>query len=250
MNRSVDSTAPYDLPNFSLRDMTDCGAILRKMGPPAVTMEAVANDIVRYLYDCLQDKTAGRRACALVRFFKTHPYDDLDESLRRFALRMLDGRQPPPGMKCLTLMATAGDRPEWNDRQMSNRHKAIPLPSADLVVQSPMISQLVKQFGLEPDCMVQPDPTLLVDLEQRTYNVFHVHEARTCYYVPAQEDFVIPCGIRSVLGFGGMLPSGNLFVVILFAKVRIGRDVAEMFRPLALSVKLAILPFEGKAVFG
>jgi hypothetical protein len=249
MNRPAASTPVYDLTNFSLRDMTDCGAALRKMGLGAHTMEEVANHIVRHLYDSLQDEPTGGRACALVRFFKTHPYQELDAGLRRVALRMLDGREPAPGMKCLTLLATAGDRPEWNDRQASARHKAMPLSSADLVVQSPMISQLVKQFGLEPDNMLQPDPALLVDLEQRTYNVFHVPDARNCYYVPAQEEFVIPWGIRSVLGFGGVLPSGNLFVVILFAKVRIAREVAEMFRPLALSIKLAVLSFDGKAVF-
>jgi hypothetical protein len=249
MNRTAARSPAYDLANFSLRDMTDCGTTLRKIGSEAHSMEEVANDIVRHLYDSLLDKPVGSRACALVRFFKTHPYEDLDAGLRRFALRLLDNRAPPPGMKCLTLLATAGDRPEWNNRQASVRHKAIPLPSADLVVQSPMISQLVKQLGLEPDSMLQPDPALLVDVEQKTYNVFHVLDARTCYYVPAQEEFVIPCGIRSVLGFGGVLPSGNLFVVILFSKVRITREVAELFRPLALSVKLAVLSFDGKAVF-
>jgi hypothetical protein len=215
-----------------------------------------AGAIVRHLYDHLLDQSGlpmrqdpPNRACALVRFFKTHPYEDLDPGLRRFAVRMLNGRTPPAGMKCLTLLATAGDRPEWNDRQASVRHQAIPLPSADLIVQSPMISQLVKQLGLELDSMLQPDPGILVDLEQKSYNVFHVPDARTCYYVPAQDDFVIPYGIRSVLGFGGLLPSGNLFVVILFAKVCVTREVAEMFRPLALSIKLAVLPFDNKAVF-
>jgi len=54
----------------------------------------------------------------------------------------------------------------------------------------------------------------------------------------------VPFGIRSVIGFGGMLPSGNLFAVILFTKVPIPRETADLFRPLALSVKLAILPFD------
>jgi hypothetical protein len=245
-------TAPdapsYDLTNFTLRDMTDCGVVLRKLGSEAKTMEEVAQRIVRHLYDHLLDQPAGGRACALVRFFKTHPFEELDAGLRRSALRMLGG-PATPAMKCLTLLATAGDRAEWNARQRSARHQAIPLPSADLVVQSPMISQLIKQFGLEPGSMLQPDPALLMDIEQKTFNVFHVPDARNCYYVPAQEEFVIPCGIRSVLGFGGMLPSGNLFATILFTKIRIAREVAEAFKPLALAVKLAVLPFDGKAVF-
>ena len=39
------------------------------------------------------------------------------------------------------------------------------------------------------------------------------------------------------------------FVVILFAKVSIPRETAELFRTLALNVKMAALPFD-HAVFG
>lgn len=53
------------------------------------------------------------------------------------------------------------------------------------------------------------------DLRGKTYGVFHVAEARESAYVPAQADFVVPYGIRSVVGFGGPLATGDLFAVIL-----------------------------------
>jgi two-component system NtrC family sensor kinase len=68
-------------------------------------------------------------------------------------------------------------------------------------------------------------------------------------YVPAQESFVVPYKVRSVLGMGGLLPSGEFFVTIMFSKVRIARETAAMFRTLALSMKLALLPFSGGRVF-
>jgi hypothetical protein len=52
-----------------------------------------------------------------------------------------------------------------------------------------------------------------------------------------------------VLGFGGILPSGNLFVIIMFSKVPIPRQTADMFKSLTLSVKVTILPFVGKTLF-
>jgi len=52
-----------------------------------------------------------------------------------------------------------------------------------------------------------------------------------------------------VLGFGGILPSGNLFVIIIFSAVELARETADLFKTLALSVKLAVLPFDGKAIF-
>ena len=94
------------------------------------------------------------------------------------------------------------------------------------------------------------DACLMMDAEQRTYNVFYVPEARGSPHIPAQTDFVVPVGIRSVLGFGGLLPPGDLFAVILFSKVPIPRQTSELFKPLALSAKVAVLPFATGPIFG
>ena len=112
-----------------------------------------------------------------------------------------------------------------------------------------MISQLIRQFGLDVGKVLEPDEKFLLDYEQKTYNVFHVPHALGSPIIPAQQEFVIPHGICSVLGFGGMLPSGDLFATILFSKIAISREKAEMFKPLALSVKVALLDIAGEAVF-
>jgi hypothetical protein len=146
-------------------------------------------------------------------------------------------------LPCLVLLGSTGSRPEWNSPEGSAGHRAIPLASAEMIQRFPMISQLIHQFGIEIGSLLKPDPALLVDLEQRSYNVFHVAEAQDSPYVPAQGEFVVPYHIRSVVGFGGLLPAGDLFAVILFTTVPVARQTADLFRPLALSVKLAVLPF-------
>jgi hypothetical protein len=234
----------YDLTKFTLRDMTVCGAALRALGDGAESLEDVATRITHYLYEHLRDTHTGERGCALVRFYKTHPFSGLSAGLQGFALQILRGHPVSVDMKCLTLMATVGEQPEWNARHTSVGHQAIPLPSPEIVAQVPMIANLIQQFGLEIHTVLQPDPQLLMELEQKSYNVFHVPQAVGSAYIPVQQAFVIPFGIQSVLGFGGMLPSGNLFVVILFSKAHIPRETADLFKPLSLSVKLAVLPFE------
>lgn len=246
---TTSKTYMYDLTKFTLRDMTECGMGLRRLSSGATSMEEVANRIVCYLYDHLIDKQTGKNSCALVRFFKTHPYEKLTPELREFADGMMGNNSPSPTMKCLTLLATSGEKPEWNSREASVGHKAIPLVSARLVEQSPMISQLIKQLGLEISNVLEPDPDLLVALEQKTFNVFHLHKAVGNPYIPAQEEFVVPFAIQSILGFGGMLPSGNLFAIIMFSKVQIPNNTAELFKSLALSVKMAVLPFELERIF-
>jgi hypothetical protein len=239
----------HDLTRFSLRDMTDCAAALRKLDAGAKSMEEVATRIVRYLHEHFIDQKSGERACALVRLFVTLRFELLDEELQAFARSKLQGMPDSPVMKCLTLLGSAGSQPEWNARTMSAGHKAFPLPSAQFTQTFPMFSQLIKQFGLEIGRILEPGPSLLMDLEQTTYNVFYVPEAKGSPYIPAQEGFVIPFGIQSVLGFGGILPPESPFMVILFSKVHIPLNTAQMFRTLALSAKVALLPFVGQAVF-
>jgi hypothetical protein len=233
-----------------LRDLTACSAALRKIGLGAASLEEAAQAIVSHLHEELRDGRRNGRVCALARFFVTRSYAKLDSELQACARQSLGSEPETPNMKCLILAGTAGLKPEWNDRMQSAGHRAIPLASEAMVRRSPMISQLVSQFGIEVHTLLEPDPHLLVDLEQKTYNVFHVPEARGSPHVPAQDTFVIPHGIRSVVGFGGLFPSGNLFAVILFATLSIPRETADLFRPLALSVKLAVLPFEGRSSGG
>lgn len=47
-------------------------------------MEDVANKIVSYLYENISDSSGGN-ANALVRFYKTRPYNRLDQGLQGFA---------------------------------------------------------------------------------------------------------------------------------------------------------------------
>jgi hypothetical protein len=238
----------YDVANFTIGEMTECGMFLRKIAENTKSMEETADRIVRYFYDSLIDGQTGNRACALIRFFKTHKYGQLDNELRDFAENSLGDVVASPGMKCLVLLATAGERPEWESRKTSSGHKAIPLPSENALQQIPMIKNLTGQLGISAGMVVNPDPALILDMEQRTYNVFYVPDASGSPYIPAQKEFVIPCGIKSVLGFGGILPSGEIFAIIMFLKVHIPKEAADLFKTLSLNVKIAVLPFE-RAVF-
>jgi two-component system NtrC family sensor kinase len=239
----------FDLSRFALSDMIECGTILRKLGTNAQSMEEAATSIVRFIYASFIDPKSGSPACALVRYFKTHSYAELGPDLEKFAGHALGGQSATPTTRCLTLLATAGDLPEWNDRRRSSGHQAIPLASEKVVEQAPMIARLIQQFGLDISTVITPEHAPLMVLEQKTYNVFHVHDAQGSPYVPAQKEFVVPHNIKSVLGFGGLFPNGDLFAVILFSKVSIPKETADMFSTLALGIKLAVLPFFRGPIF-
>jgi hypothetical protein len=239
----------YDLQHFTLSDMTRCGIELRQAGTGASSMEEVAARVVRWLHEELRVPEGEGRACALVRMFVTVPFASLERPQQEFARTVVGGTPESESMKCLTLLASSGELEQWNSRHASAGHKALPLVSEQSIMRSPMIAQLIHQLGVEVGTLLSPDTEMMIDAAQRTFNVFYIPEAKGSPHIPAQDDFVIPHGIRSVIGFGGVLPPGEMFATILFSRIAIPREVADLFKTLALNIKVALLPFAGGRIF-
>jgi hypothetical protein len=219
---------------FDVEDVRRFSDDLRALGGAADAMDDAAQRIASYLYEELRAPDGGR-ACALVRVYKTHPFGKLTPPLQAFV-----GEPLEPDVRCLTLLGTAGELPAWNDRRTSIGHQAIPLPSERVVEQLPMVLQLITQLGLDVTTVVRPDPEQARELSQRTYDVFHVADAASSPYVPAK-DFVERHGVRSALGFGGMLYTGDFYAVVLFSKTPISDDAAQMLKILSLPVRVPLL---------
>lgn len=239
----------YDLTRFDTTDMMRCRSALRNLRESGDgSMESVARKVVDYFYESLRGAD-GQRGTVLVRMFKTHPYDKLDPGLQAYAHAMMRSGEIPGTTQCLTLLASRGIEGGWNSRNGSKGHKSIPLLSEAMILKAPMIARLVEQMGIPIPAVLTPDKDFVLKAQETTFNVFHVEEAAGSPYVPAQETFVLPFGVRSVLGFGGLLPSGQLFATIIFSRVPIPSSTAKLFAPLSLNVKLCLLPFDGGTVF-
>ena len=147
-------------------------------------------------------------------------------------------------MRCLTLLATTGDQPAWNARRQSKGHQAIPLPSAERVRAAPMIMRLIQELGVDIESLVSASDPRSRGSDSRTYDVFHVEQAAGSPYIPAQREFVEPHRIASVVGFGGLLRSGELFALILFSRDAIPARSAARFRTIALDVRSSLFAFD------
>ncbi|MEG4227423.1 histidine kinase [Microcoleus sp. N9_B2] len=239
----------YDITLFTPQDMAKCSLVLRHLGRNTASMEASSQKIVNYIYQHFCDSQTGENTCALVRLFKTHPYGELEDSLQQSARRLMKGNSPAADMKCWTLLAAAGTQPQWNSRHTAVENTAIPLVSTKLVAQMPAISEIIRQFGLDIPTFLGIEPERFLQLEPAVLNIFHVSEAKGSRFIPEQNSLIIPYQVKSVLGFGGLLPSGSLFAVVMFLKVKIPPSTAEMFKYLALSVKTALSIPDEQSVF-
>ncbi|MBW3629532.1 MAG: hypothetical protein KY464_09560 [Gemmatimonadetes bacterium] len=193
----------FSLQDFDLAEMLRCGRAVRNAAQGAGSMEAAAETVVRYLFEECVDPATGDPECALVRFYTTHPHGGLPRELQRFAQRIAGAEDLSPDTSCLVLLATAGERPEWNFRHASARHQAIPLTSVEMIEQAPMIAQLILELGADIHAVVSPSTEPAEGVAGKSYNVFYVSEALGSPFIPAQDDFVRRSACAPWWGSGG-----------------------------------------------
>lgn len=237
----------YSLSTFGLPEMTLVGATLRAISRGAPTFEEASQRAAQFFYDQFVDST-GRPAFVLSRCYATLELQALPDELADFAQRAVPDSLEPT-TRCLTLLGSFGEEEAWKSRAGSTGHRAIPLPSVARLEDLPMVARLTASLGLSADEVVNPDPSFLLEKERQGFNVFHVENALHSRYIPAQDGFVERFGVRSVVGFGFVLPPAHVFTTILFARETVRADIANLFKTLALSLKLAMLGVADKPLF-
>jgi len=227
---------------MTVDDLVGLAADLRSAADGAVCME----DAARAVVDCLAHELVDdgeRPACALVRVYVTSRFGELDPDVQGRARRAVPAGLEPElteDTRCITLLATTGVEAAWNDRRSSSGHQAIPLLNEDLVDRLPMVAGLLRGLGIEAAAVVRPDPGQHAARAARRYDVFFVADAAGSPLIP-DKAFVDRYGIRSAVGFGGVLPSGELFAVLVFATVEVSEAVAELLRSLAVTVQSVVV---------
>ena len=207
----------------------------------ATTMEEAAAQMVRYLRRAFRT-THGRSAFVLGRFFNTAPWEDLPDDLRE----ILRPAGDPAGMRSLVLLASDGEDPAWCDRRHSPGLPAGRLESVEHASAHPLAAALSRELGLDIETFVHGPAG--GEPHHHDVKAIHIPDATDPSRVPHQE-FVAEHAIRSIVGFGGVQPSGNIFALSLYARIPLGADMSAMLPIIAVSVKLALLPFVTEPMF-
>ena len=113
-----------------------------------------------------------------------------------------------------------------------------------------MIAGLMQDLGVDLEAVISGAESPQRPADARTYDVFHVEQALGSPVIPAQDEFVIPYAIRSVVGFGGVLRSGELFAVVLFSRAPIPAASANRFRTIALDIRSALFTLDSATIWG
>lgn len=204
----------------------------------AASLEEAAQGFVDQLYTPFADEIV------LLRLFMTVRYRDLSEGNRRF----VDARASELGViegiadhtPVLTLLGSRGREPAWNDHRQSQHHLGIPLVSEAFVAEIPMVSQLLRQLGLQVDWLDRTGG----DLTLRD-GLFYVADATQAKddqgrdIIPRQ-DFVAQYGVKTVFGLGGryLLGEKNLLSTIAFCNTDLAAETARLLLPVLRPYKV------------
>jgi serine phosphatase RsbU (regulator of sigma subunit) len=232
-----------ELPAWGLSDVVTYCTGVRGATAGAATMEEAAAQMVRYLRRAFRT-THGRSAFVLGRFFNTAPWEDLPPDLRD---RLRPATGDPAGTRSVVLLASDGEEPAWCDRKLSPGLPSALLESPETAARHPLVGALARELDLPVEMFVHGPGDREQDT-RRNLGVFHIADAADGGRVPHQS-FVAEQGIRSVVGFGGLQPSGNIFALALYARVPLDAEAAAMLPIIAASVKLALLPFVTEPMF-
>ncbi|MCW6035424.1 HAMP domain-containing histidine kinase [Spirulina subsalsa FACHB-351] len=242
-----------ELFSFSLRDMSTLGLALRQCGGGVDSMEEVSQALV----DCLalnlgvsQDHSS---VCEWVQFWKTHLYGDLTPELQR-ALESQELGAGRGGVSTLTLR--------------SNTPCLLLLSSTQRLGNGGK-----KAIALHPDSASASPWFILLEEAQLPRHLFLGSEITESHALSPQYNPVFQLGqdslkaiasagcsggkmldvqtlnVQTIVGLWGVLPSGSCFVTLLGLRNTLAGEMLELFRPLALNIKVAILPFDRGTVF-
>lgn len=173
----------------------------------------------------------GATIFALVRIFRFSRADQVPSAWQVSA-------QPTDVL--LSLAGSYGDEPAWCHPDQSQHHKVVPLSTH----ATPMMHEAFRQLGIQPQLGVPGEPVqqiMSADLRR-----FYVPEALDSPFIPDQEQFVKPYGIRSVVGVGSQFVSGSAYMLIGFSKQFIDDQQSLNFTALAPYVATLLAIYDTK----
>lgn len=184
------------------------------LGQQFPSFEQAADNAVRRIHSNFKGND-GQPLFSLVRIFRICTYAELLPELR--------AEIDPSHRQYLALMGTVGREEAWCSRRKSQAHQVIPLGST----LTPMLKAAFEQIGLFSDTEQQSD--LQIEITNWIECYFYVPTALGSPHIPAQDEFVKPYGIQSVIGMGTPFKTGAACLCLCFARESITAEESKKF---------------------
>lgn len=222
------------LAEFSIDDLEIFSEALRTIGDGAHGIEGAAARVTAYLDERLAGLD-GDRACVNLSLHMTHPFAGLPPE-RQAQAASLDP-SVTASTACLTPLSIAGHVDEAEPG-------GVALPLTDPMFSTrPILLTSLQAMGLNRELATERTEVVLSGVHRKELEAFLVPDLRVSDLLgPDERERVQALGIRSLLGIGGGLPTGDLFVLFLFARDVVTDRSAYLLRALAPAIKATLIP--------
>jgi hypothetical protein len=231
---------------LTLQKVFEVSRFLKKETGEIFNTEDTCQKLAESIYRIFSD-SKGKSEFALCRIFKSCSFDDFPSELKKYVCDNVQKKRFHD-IKYLTLLGTFGDKNDWRSITKSKSHRVIPLSDHQSFQQRPLMSALFGQIGFN---IPQPQDSGALEIskiEDQNFGYFLVKEAEGNPLILDQDGFVIPFGIKSIFGFGGMFSTGNIFTAMMFSKKCISIEKAGFLNGLASAFKFVQIESELKGL--
>lgn len=211
------------LATATARDFTGLATQIARACRGLPSHEAVSAYLTRSLYESFGPPEDPE--CALVRVYRLVPTTHLPDELRV----LVDGDE----RYVMALTGTYGLVESWRDRRLSANHKVIPIRQVAVRGLMPMFENVLIN-GLKVDIGRLYATGDVIASTQGFAGTFYIGDVSASpAHIPAQNDFVMPYGIRSEFGYGGVIAGGgeslSLYTLFIFTRVPVSQETAQAF---------------------
>lgn len=228
------------LSKFTVSDLENMSRAMRTLNPARPSMASMASEVTGFLHQNLLDEE-GRPACALVRIYVTQPIRALPAPHAEAAHHV--DADADATTTCLVALASNGEI----DRPVGGPAESWVVPFTNTAfAQVPMMPRLLEKVGLDLDAACDTTRAIATLLQQRTFSVYLATDfAADELLIPKAEhrQLVRERGVKSLVALAGVLPTGDVLMLILQARVAVSEEIAELLRPLAVGIKASLIPY-------
>jgi hypothetical protein len=204
--------------------------------------EAASQHITETLYNRVQSD--GEPAFALVRIYRLTRVEELPPDLSALT--------EPADQFVMALTGTYGQEEAWRQRKDSVGHKFVSLTKIAIPAKIPMFEQLlVRDMGVDLETLHGTRDVL--KSAKASGGTFYIENVPESPVIPAQDQFVKPYSVKSLVGFGGVIAGADrratLYSLIGFSRVPFTEAMAKDFQSMQVFVGTALASKREQAIF-
>jgi hypothetical protein len=230
--------------SYSVEALSELRGHLRDAAADCATLRSAGERSVALLYQEFE------ASLALLRLFATLPFAFLPPREQAFARRVAEKRGMLPNLTgdtiVVTLLASRGASPQWNDPGNSRERLAIPLLNAACLEPIPIVGRVLSGAVSDVPWLTKQETLLMRDSMGAMSQLILVADARTTRTSDGRtlviaQDFVRTNGVRSVLALGGKYLNGTTLALVLFTREELIEAQVSKFTTVINTIKSATM---------